>query len=378
MKNIERKIQKVIENALKENRIIIIYGARQVGKTTLVQKIKKNFKGESFYYNGDLQSTREFFDYKKAESLSKKLEDLDLIIIDEAQRIKNVGLTLKILHDSNKNLKIIATGSSSFDLSNTIKEPLTGRKYEFNLYPLSLKETVKLHDPASLPENIEQALRFGQYPEIFTTQNEHKKIQKLQEITGSYLFKDVFEFQDLKKYPILESLLQLLALQLGSEVSFQELAQKLQIDQTTVQKYVYLLESAFIIFRLPAFSRNIRKEITKSRKIYFYDLGIRNTLIQNWNTMNIRNDKGALWENLCIIERIKFLHYTQNTAHHYFWRTYDQKEIDLIEDSEGTIKAYEFKCHKTKKVKCPKIFKENYPKSTFEVFTPQNIMDFLS
>ncbi len=377
MKIIQRLQQKNIEKYLNQNRIIIIYGARQVGKTTLIQEIIKNFKGKSFYYNGDLQSIREFFNYKSAETLEQKLKDLDLIVIDEAQRIENIGLTLKILHERIPKLKIIATGSSSFDLSNTIKEPLTGRKYEFILYPLSLNETVKFYDPVNLNDKIIQALRFGQYPEIFTTNNETEKQKKLEEITSSYLFRDLFEFQELKKFPLLEQLLQLLALQIGHEVSYQELAHKLGIDQTTVQKYIFLLESAFIIFRLPAFSRNIRKEITKSRKIYFYDLGIRNTLIQNWNPLNIRNDVGGLWENFCILERKKHLHYLSKFANHYFWRTYDQKEIDLIEESRGRLQAYEFKWGKGKKTKFPKIFQKNYPESKFEVITPENISELL-
>jgi len=374
--NIYRLQQKNLEIYLKKEKIIILYGARQVGKTTLIKKIIENFQGKSFYYNGDLYNTRQFFDYKNTEGLIQKLKKLDLIVIDEAQRIKNIGLILKILYDKNLNLKIIATGSSSFDLSNTIKESLTGRKYEFNLYPLFLLETTKLHDPSSLEKNINHALRFGQYPEIFITETEEEKQKKLEELTGSYLFKDIFEYQEIKKPALLEQLLQLLALQIGQEVSFQELSHKLRIDQSTVQKYIFLLESAFVIFRLPAFSRNIRKEIVKSRKIYFYDLGIRNTLIQNWNSMHLRNDAGALWENFCIMERFKYLHYKGKFANHYFWRTYDQKEIDLIEESGGILKTYEFKWGK-KKSSFPKIFQKNYPNSEFKVINPENVIEFL-
>jgi predicted AAA+ superfamily ATPase len=218
---------------------------------------------------------------------------------------------------------------------------------------------------------------YGQYPEIFKTNLINEKQKKLEEITSSYLFKDLFEFQHLKKAPLLEQLLQLLSLQIGHEVSYQELSHKLGVDQITVQKYIYLLESAFVIFRLPAFSRNIRKEITKSRKIYFYDLGIRNTLIQNWNPLHIRNDVGGLWENLCIIERIKFLHYKSKFVNHYFWRTYDQKEIDLIEESKGALRTYEFKWSERTKARFPKIFQKNYPQSSFEVISPKNVEGFV-
>jgi len=359
MNYISRIIEKSVKERLFKEKIIIIYGARQVGKTTLVKKILAEYGEKGKYLNCELLSVEQGLLTMEAEKIKSFLGDYKIIVLDEAQNIPDIGKILKILVDTYPELQIIATGSSSFDLANKVSEPLTGRTFTFILYPLSLTEIKQNHDLFFIESKLENILRFGSYPEVFSL--DEKSVQeRLMEIASKYLYKDILKFESIKKSSLVKNLLQLLALQLGQEVSYNELAQKLGVNRITVQKYIDILEQSFIIFKLNAFSRNIHKEISKSIKVYFYDLGIRNSLISNFNPLNIRNDKGALWENFCIIERKKINEFNFKFANVYFWRTYDQKEIDYVEEIDGKITGYEFKWNPEKTFKIPNDFVKNY------------------
>ena len=372
---INRKIEKNIVENLFKGKVIIIYGARQVGKTTLVKKIADDYKSQSGYFNCDLISVQDALSILEANRIKNFLGDHNIIILDEAQRIKNIGLILKILIDTYPELQIIATGSSSFDLANEINEPLTGRKIVFNLFPLSVEEIMGDNGFLYIDSKLEKILRYGTYPDVFFSEDK-EAASKLEEIASSYLFKDILSFDKIKKSSIIVKLLQLLALQVGSEVSYNELASKLGINRITVEKYIDILEQCFILFRINSFSRNLRNEISKSIKIYFYDLGVRNILIKNLNPLDIRNDAGFLWENFCILERIKRNKYNNIFANYYFWRTYDQKEIDFIEERDGKLFAYEFKLNKEHS-KAPSIFLETYKNSQYQTINRENYYKFL-
>ncbi len=380
MKLITRTVSANISKQLNnpdDHKIIIIYGARQVGKTTLVKQLMYDNNLKTEYFNCDYLDVQSLFAYKNAANLKYVLRDLELIVLDEAQRIPDIGMTLKIIYDEHPKLKIIATGSSSFDLSNKINEPLTGRKIVYRLYPLTYKE---LSDSRSVMDSrrlLSRVFRFGSYPSVILN-NDRIALENLNEIVSSYLFKDVLQFQHLKKPDILIDLLRLIAFQISNEVSYTELARKLRVDQTVIQRYLQLLEDSFIIFRLNALKKNLRNEIGKSRKIYFWDLGVRNVIIQNTNPVELRDDIGALWENFCIAERQKVLHnILPSLARSYFWRNYNQKEIDYIEETGQTYHAYEFKWSSRKRVKFPNDFINGYPDSSFNVVTPENIDSFL-
>ena len=372
---INRKIEKNIVENLFKGKVIIIYGARQVGKTTLVKKIADDYKGQSSYFNCDLISVQDALSIPEANRIKDFLGDHNIIILDDAQRIKNIGLILKILIDTYPELQIIATGSSSFDLANEINEPLTGRKIVFNLFPLSVEEIMGDNGFLYIDSKLEKILRYGTYPDVFFSEDK-EAASKLEEIASSYLFKDILSFDKIKKSSIIVKLLQLLALQVGSEVSYNELATKLGINRITVEKYIDILEQCFILFRINSFSRNLRNEISKSIKIYFYDLGVRNILIKNLNPLDIRNDAGFLWENFCILERIKRNKYNNIFANYYFWRTYDQKEIDFIEERDGKLFAYEFKLNREHS-KAPSIFLETYKNSQYQTINRENYYKFL-
>ena len=371
-----RIIQKGIEKWLDKEKIIIIYGARQVGKTTLVKQISKKFGKKAKYYDCDFGVIREKLGKSEKPLIENFLKEYDLIIIDEAQRVKNIGLNLKIMHDNFPGKKIIATGSSSFDLANKISEPLTGRAIEFFLPPLSIKEILQKQDRFEVEGGLEDIIRFGLYPGIYN-KSDDEKIELLNNIANNYLYKDILEFENIKKSDQLFNLLQLLSLQIGNEVSLQEIGKQIGMNKLTVQKYINLLEKTFVIFQLRSFSRNLRKEIAKSRKIYFWDLGVRNVLVNNFNNLAIRNDAGALWENFCVAERMKFNMNSRKFVNSYFWRTYDQKEIDLVEEREGKLFGYEIKWG-DKKQKEPKLWKETYNNAEFKVINQKNYLDFIT
>lgn len=373
MQIIPRQIQKSFENSLFQGKVVILYGARQVGKTTLVREIQKKYADEAIYFNCDEPDIRQALTDKTSTELKEFLGNKKLVILDEAQRIKNIGLTLKLLIDSYPQMQIIATGSSSFDLSNKIAEPLTGRKFEFHLYPLSLEELKSIYSDLEIDRLLEQRMIFGMYPEIVNAQGDAGA--RLKELATSYLYKDILQFQNIKNNEAIEKLLQALALQIGNEVSYNELAQMTGIDKNTVSSYIHILEKAFIIFRLGPFSRNLRNELKKLRKIYFYDTGIRNVLINNLNPLDLRQDKGALWENFMISERQKFNNNHDKSPNAYFWRTLQGQEIDYIEDAGGKISAYEFKWQK-EKFRQPRAFAEAY-KSEVVLINKGNYKVFL-
>ena len=355
-----------------DNKIIIIYGARQVGKTTLAKQLLSNSNLKAEYFNCDYLDIQNMFSYENAGNLENIIKNYSLIILDEAQRINNIGMVLKILHDEFPKLKVIATGSSSFELSNMVNEPLTGRKVVYQLYPFSYNEITLGYSAIKSRREINRILRFGSYPAVILN-DDLIALENLNEITSSYLFKDILEYNNLKKPNVLSNLLKLLSFQISNEVSYTELANKLRVDQTVVQRYIQLLEDSFIIFRLKAYKRNLRNEIGKSRKIYFWDLGVRNAIIQNTNALDFRNDLGALWENFCIAEREKHLNYNQpRLSTSYFWRTYNHKEIDLIEETGDSYSAIEFKWKPGKQTKFPADFKNTYPNTTFKTITPDN------
>ena len=356
---ISRLLKNGIENDFFQGKTIIIYGARQVGKTTLVKKILENYGEKGRYLNCEILSVEQNLNDPEPEKLKEFLGNYKLIVLDEAQNIPNIGRVLKIITDSIKDVQIIATGSSSFDLANKTSEPMTGRVIHHRLYPLSVSEIKADEDWLSVDAKLEKLLRFGSYPEIYTS-NDEIAVNKLHELASGYLFKDLLKYEGIKKSSLLKNLVLSLALQIGNEVTYNELAVKLGVSSITVQKYIDLLEQCFVIFRLNSFSRNIRKELTKSIKIYFYDTGIRNALINNFNPLSLRNDVGALWENFCIAERIKANSYIKRKVNSYFWRTYDQKEIDYIEEADGLITGYELKYSPNRKFKIPKGFSETY------------------
>ena len=381
MTDFKRSIQTIIETQLYQNKVIIIYGARRTGKTFLCNQIvakqqkqgikAEYFNCESFAVKQKLQSTNEF-------ELKNYFRDSKLIILDEAQSVENIGLTLKLLVDTYPEIQIIATGSSSFDLANKTGEPLTGRARRFTLYPLSIEELKTQYNQFEIDSYFEKSLIYGMYPSVFKLSDVNAKLE-LDEISSNYLYKDVLEHEKVKNSTILLELLQLLALQLGNEVSYHEIGNRLKLDGATVKRYIDLLTKCFVIFPLHAFSRNKRREISKSVKIYFYDLGIRNSLIQNFNPLKIRNDVGALWENFCIIERLKYNQAHLRFVNSYFWRTYNQKEIDYIEEHSGQLDGYEFKWGTPAKAYSPpKEFIENYENATVKRINPSNYLEFIT
>ena len=371
---IKRTIQQNVENALFKGKIVIIYGARRVGKTTLVKEIIKKYPENSAYFNCDEPDVRDSLQEKSSTQIKSFLGNSKLIIIDEAQRIKNIGLTLKLIVDNFPETQIIATGSSSFELSNKISEPLTGRTYEFYLYSFSLEELRSKYSKIEMRRLLEERMVFGMYPDIVTNVSGAKK--NLSSLARSYAYKDILQYQNIKNPDVLEKLLQALALQVGNEVSYNELASMVGVNKNTVENYVRILEQAFIIFRLNPFSRNLRNELKKLRKIYFYDTGIRNALINNLNPLNLRADVGALWENFMIAERFKSLNNHEINARGYFWRTQQKQEIDYLEDSQGKISGFELKWKKNK-FKIPKVFSEAYSDSEVKLINRDNYEEFV-
>ena len=376
MQIIPRIAQKQIEDRLFEKKAIIIYGARQTGKTTLAKRIVEKYGEKARYFDCELLSVRQNIEIPEADRLRSYLGKYKIVVLDEMQKISNAGTILKILVDHCPEIQVIATGSSSFELANKTSEPMTGRAVRFTLYPFSIAEIEQKFNRFEIDARLENIARFGSYPEVFLAESEERAKERLNEIVSNYLYKDVLAFEGIKKSAIIENLLKLLALQLGNEVSYNELARSLGISRLTTQKYIDILEQSFIIFILKAFSRNLRKEISKSVKIYFYDLGVRNSLIQNFNALSLRNDAGALWENLMIVERVKNNSHRQARPNRYFWRTYDQKEIDYIEEGGGQLSAFEFKLNGQAKI--PAEFLKSYPNSKFMTIAKNNYFDFVA
>jgi len=370
-----RKLENGIKEKLYKNKVITLLGARQTGKTSLLKKLFSN-ETETLWLNGDESDVQERFKNPTSTNLKALIGNKKLVIIDEAQRIHDIGLALKLLVDNYPELQIVATGSSSFELLNKMNEPLTGRKYEFELFPISVEE-LKVHHTELIEKRLlSTRLVFGSYPEVINKQGDEVEVLKL--LSDSYLYRDLLMLENIKKPEKLIKLLQALAYQIGNEVSYNEIGNLIGLDNKTVESYIQLLEKTFVIFRLNSFSRNQRNELKASKKIYFYDNGIRNALISNFKMLEGRQDIGALWENYLVSERKKFNAYCNSYAASYFWRTTDGQEIDYIEDKDGEITGYEFKWNVTKKHKITKTFLKAYPESTVKIITPENYFDFLT
>ena len=358
-----------------QEKVIIIYGPRQVGKTTLAKTILESYP-DSLYLNCERQPVWDLLSTKNPDRIKEYLGPVKLVVFDEAQKIPQIGQVLKLLIDTYPEIQYIATGSSSFELSNELAEPLTGRNVKFTMYPVSLKELSCTFERFQLDDMLESLLRFGSYPGI-AGRPESQKLTLLDELIGDYLFRDVLRFENIRRPEILVNLLKAVALRIGNEVSYRELSGLLKVSVDTVQRYLHLLEQSFVLFPLSSFSRNLRNEISRGKKYYFFDTGIRNSLLQNFAILSNRTDIGPLWENFCMIERIKFNQAAGRRVNIYFWRTYQQKEIDLLEESDGKLEAFEFKWSGKVKHKPPSDFFKTYPDSNYKLITKENYHRFL-
>lgn len=371
---IERQIKPLLQRQWNSGKVLIVLGPRQVGKTTLLDQLCSN-EGDFLLLNGDDSVTQRMLENIGEIQLKQLIGGHKTIFFDEAQRFTNIGLILKIIHDRIKGVRVVVSGSSALELSSNINEPLTGRKWEYQMYPISWRELSTHFGVLGAKQQFELRLIYGMYPDVINNLGNEAGV--LRQLASSYLYKDLLNYNGIRKPEILSKLLIALALQVGSEVSYNELANLLRIDRATVEQYIGLLEQAFVVFRLNPFSRNIRNELSSSRKIYFYDNGIRNALIGNFNALSLRNDVGALWENFVISERIKANHYQESNARSYFWRTHAQQEIDYIEEHGGQIYAYEIKWNPKARVKFPTAFVETYQPFERKIISPDNFEDFL-
>jgi predicted AAA+ superfamily ATPase len=370
---IKRTIEKSLSERLFKGKTIIVTGPRQVGKTTLLKKV---LEGRDFLFlDGDDPFVRTQLTNPNTKEIESIVGNAKLIFIDEAQRIENIGITAKIIHDQFKDVQLLMSGSSAFELRNHTNEPLTGRKWEYNLYPVSYEELEKSTNYLDTRKQLENRLIYGFYPDVINNPGEERDI--LNEITQSYLFKDILVYGNIKKPEVLEKILRALAFQVGSEVSYNEIAQLTGVDKKTVANYIHLLTLSYIVYPLTSFSRNLRNEIKTNQKIYFYDNGIRNALIQNFNPIELRNDVGALWENFLITERLKRNHYHRVFTNRYFWRTKQQQEIDYVEEKDGIISGFEFKWNPKAKTNIPANFTKTYDADVI-IVTNQNFRDFIT
>ena len=371
---IARQLKERLNEAYQRKKIIVILGPRQVGKSTLLDELANGQEGVRIL-NCDNEDERLMLTDRTSTELNRLVSPYRYFLIDEAQRVKNIGLTLKKIGDLKLDTQVIVTGSSSLDLADEISEPATGRLLEYNLFPLSLPEIAQATSHLEEQRLLESRMIYGLYPEVVTAPEVAR--QTLINLTNSYLYRDLLAFRGIKKPDVLMNLVRALALQIGSEVSYNELGNLLGIDKVTVESYLDLLEKCFIVFRLNSFSRNARNEIKKGKKVYFYDNGVRNAVLSNFAPLAMRNDAGMLWENLMMSERVKRNSYTGSYAQMYFWRTHDQKEIDLVEDMDGRLTTFEFKWNEKKKAVQPRAFAESYPHSSYEVVTRETFWSFL-
>ncbi|MEE0909125.1 MAG: ATP-binding protein [Muribaculaceae bacterium] len=374
---IQRKLTQTINNRLFKGKAIIIVGARQVGKTSLMRNLMSHHKEPILSLNCDDPEVRAMLSGVNLSNLRLLIGKHKIVIIDEAQRVDGIGLTLKLITDNIPDVQLLVTGSSSLELRNRLDEPLTGRKFEYTMFPVSTAELLDTYGLLGVKQTLENRLIFGSYPDIITHSDDAAEL--LTNLSGSYLYRDLLSLDDIRRPVLLEKLLVALALQVGSEVSFNELAQTTGTNSKTVEKYVNLLSKCFVIFQLSAYNRNVRTELKRGKKIYFYDNGIRNAILQNFSPLNLRQDVGALWENFFISERIKANHYAHRHAKSYFWRTTQQQEIDYIEDCDGKIDAFELKWNKraAAKARMPEIFTKSYDVASFSAVTPDNYLQFL-
>lgn len=375
---VKRAIQVQIEEAIGKNKVLIILGTRRVGKTFLLKAIQEKLNKPAITLNGEDFEVQELLQNITAANYNLIVGSAKLLIIDEAQAVPNIGKILKFMVDTIPTLTVLATGSSSFDLLNKAGEPLTGRKMQFNLYPFSQLELIGIETYVDAVQHLEERLVLGSYPELIQLRSYQEKGEYLLELIQSYLLKDILAFEGIRQSDKIIRLLRLIAYQIGSEVSYNELAMQLGISKNTVENYLDLLSKVFIIYRLPAYSTNHRKEISKGSKWYFYDNGIRNAIINDFKVLSLRNDIGALWENYLIAERIKRNKYLKENVEYYFWRNYSQQGVDLIELRDGTVHAFEFKYSPDKKVKIPAAFSTTYPEASFERIARDNYYNWIT
>lgn len=371
-----RQLQSNIQKYLLPNKVILIFGSRRVGKTILVNQIEKDFSGKVLKLNAEDSNAKDFLSHKSIANYKTSLAGIDLLIVDEAQTISDIGQILKLIVDEIKGIRIIATGSSAFDLLNKFGEPLTGRSFEFHLFPFSVVEYLEVENVFESQQKLEERMIYGSYPELQEYETSTNKSFYLQNLVNTYLLKDIFSIDGLRGSSRIFDLLKLLAYQAGSEVSPHELGKQLGMSKNTVEKYLNLLQKVFVIFELKPYSSNLRKEVRKSRKFYFLDNGIRNAIINDFSPITNRRDAGILWENYILSERLKQNHYSLNGKRMFFWRTYDQQEIDLVEEHSGTLEAFEFKWGNSKS-KVPIAWSKTYVDTNFSVVTPKDYPSWL-
>jgi hypothetical protein len=373
---IKRKIEETIIKSIRSGKVIGLFGARRTGKTVLMNSIKEQLTRQKvLMVQGDNLDVADILSSQRLSILKRLVAGYHYLFIDEAQKIPRIGQNLKLLVDSIPKIKIFITGSSALELRNRIGEPLTGRSKYFYLYPLSFGELNE--DYLSFRETLDQKLIFGAYPSVVTAENSQERMDELESIKNGYLLKDILELDNQKDSAFILKLLRLVAFQIGNDVSYAELASNLNVNSKTVQRYLDILEKSYIIFSLPGFSRNLRKEYSKTPRYYFWDNGIRNSVISNYNPIGLRDDAGKLWENYFISERLKHAAYNGWICNHYFWRTYDQQEIDLLEEKSGKLHAFECKFRATKVPKIPVAFRNAYPEAEFNAVNPENFIDFV-
>lgn len=375
---LNRYIENSIDKLIGKNKVILITGTRRVGKTVLLHTIEERYKGKTLLLNGEDFDVQELLRNRSAANYKRIIGDATLLMIDEAHAIPEIGNILKLMIDSQPTLTIIATGSSAFDLINKTGNPLTGRQYQMDLYPIAQIELKEQETLIDTRRNFDERIIFGSYPELFNLDTDEEKAAYLQQLVQAYLLKDILAYDDIRYSDKIVKLLRLIAYQMGNEVSYTELGNQLGISKNTVEKYLDLLSKVFIVFRVGAYSNNLRKEVSKSSKWYFFDNGIRNAIINDFRLPPLRNDMGALWENYLIAERIKKNSYTGRRVQYYFWRTYDQQEIDFIETANGAVHAYEFKLSPDARVKIPASFSKSYPDSPFEKISTDNYLDWIT
>jgi predicted AAA+ superfamily ATPase len=377
MKIIKREITSIVTGKIKPDKVIIINGARRVGKTFMLKEIIKDIGAPYLLLNGEDINTHTILSKRSAENYRQLMGSKKILIIDEAQKIPEIGNILKLIVDELSGIRIVVTGSSAFDLRNMTGEPLTGRKFTFTLFPLSEREFSQFETPVERTDRLKQRLIYGNYPELLHIPDAVEKREYLNELVSSYLLRDILVYENIKHSSKILNLLRLIAYQTGNQVSYHELGTQLSMSKNTVEKYLDLLSKVYIIYKVEGFSRNLRKEVTKSSKWYFYDNGIRNALIANFNNIELRNDSGQLWENYVISERLKYQQYKRKQTNNFFWRTYDQQEIDWVEEREGFLSGYELKWSGSK-TKAPATWKKSYPDADFKVINPENYFDWLS
>lgn len=378
MELITRMLEDQLIKSLIPQKVVILLGPRRVGKTVLIKQVIERLQEPYLLLNGEDFSVVEILSRRSVQHYKNLLGDKRVLLIDEAQKIPEIGKVLKLMVDEIVGIRILVTGSSAFDIDKYTGEPLTGRKKTLNLYPLSEAEYDQIETLIEKRDNLRERLIYGNYPELIHIKDREDKSDYLREIVNSYLLKDILSYENIKNSDKILSLLRLIAFQIGGEVSYQELGKQLSMSKNTVEKYLDLLSKVYVLHKVGGFSRNLRKEVTKSSKWYFYDNGLRNLIIANLNPIELRNDMGQLWENYIISERLKYQKYNRKVVNNYFWRTYDQQELDWLEEREGKLYGYEFKWNARKRVRAPKGWETNYPESEFKVINPENYLEWIS